>query len=58
VAKTHINQDLAAALHALVDAADAAQRTPTDRQAARRAVEQAQIVADLARREGYGSEQS
>jgi uncharacterized protein YndB with AHSA1/START domain len=56
VAKTHITQDLADGLHALVDAAEAAHRSPADRQAARRAIEQAQIVADLARREGFGSQ--
>ena len=50
-----ITDDLAAALHALVDASDAAEKTPTDRQVARRAIEQAQTVVQLARREGFGS---
>jgi hypothetical protein len=49
-----ITEGLAAALHALVDASDAAERTPTDPQAARRAIEQALVVVNLARREGFG----
>ncbi len=52
--ETEITEDLAAALHALVDASDAAERTPTDPQAARRAIEQALVVVKLARREGFG----
>lgn len=52
----NITEDLAAALHALVDASDEAERTPTNRQAARRAIEQAQLVVRLARREGFGGE--
>lgn len=51
---TTISEDLAAALHALVEASDAADRAPTDRQVARRAIEQARLVVDLARREGFG----
>jgi hypothetical protein len=51
-----ITADLAAALHALVDASAAAERAPTDRQTARRAIEQAQVVVQLARREGFGGE--
>ena len=50
----NITEGLAAALDALVDASDEAERTPTDRQAARRAIEQAKLVASLARREGFG----
>ena len=49
-----ITKDLAAALHALVDASDAAERAPTDRQAARRAIEQALVVVRLARSDGFG----
>ena len=51
-----ISEDLATALHALVEASDAADRTPNDRQAARRAIEQARLVVVLARREGFGGE--
>jgi hypothetical protein len=51
-----ITEDLASALHALVDASDAAEQAPTDRQAARRAMEQALVVVKLARREGFGGE--
>jgi hypothetical protein len=50
-----ITDELGAALNALVKAAEAAERSPTDRQAARRAIEQAQIVADLARSQGFGA---
>jgi hypothetical protein len=49
-----ITADLAAALHALVDASDAAERAPGDRQAARRAIEQTLVVVRLARCEGFG----
>jgi len=49
-----ITEDLAAALHALVDASDAAERSPTDPQVARRAIEQALVVVRFARREGFG----
>ena len=52
----HISEDLATALHALVQASDAADRTPSDRQVARRAIEQARLVVELARREGFGNE--
>lgn len=51
-----ISEDLAAALHALVEASDAADRTPTDGQAARRAIEQARLVVVLARSEGFGGD--
>lgn len=49
-----ISEDLAAALAALVDASDAAEVAPTDRQAARRAIEQTLVVVNLARYEGFG----
>lgn len=49
-----ITDDLAHALDALVDAAGEAERAPTDRQVTRRAIEAAQAVARLARREGFG----
>ena len=48
-----ISEQLAAALHRLVQAADTAESTPSDRQAARRAIEQASVVAHLARNEGF-----
>jgi hypothetical protein len=54
VTETEITEGLAAALHALVEASDAAERSPTDRQVARRAIEQALVVVKLARREGFG----
>ena len=54
MSEMEITEELAAALHALVDASEAAERTPTDPQAARRAIEQALVVAKLARREGFG----
>ncbi len=50
-----ISEQLASALDALVRAADAAERAATSRQEARRAIEAATIVAELARREGFGS---
>ena len=53
-----ISRQLASALHALVQTADAAQAAPTDRQAARRAIEQATVVARLARSEGFGERES
>ncbi len=51
-----ISEHLAAALHALVRASDAAEASPSDSQAARRAIEQATVVAQLARREGFGGD--
>jgi hypothetical protein len=51
-----ISEQLAEALSALVRASDAAEATPTDRQAARRAIEAATVVARLARREGFGAD--
>ena len=53
---TTISEDLAEALDGLVEASDAADRMSTDRQAARRAIEQARLVVELARREGFGGE--
>ena len=50
-----ISEQLATALHYLVRASDAAEKSPSDRQAARRAVEQSQLVVQLARREGFGA---
>jgi len=49
-----ISEQLASALNTLVQASDAAEAAPSDRQAARRAIEQATVVAQLARREGFG----
>ncbi len=54
--ETSISEALATALQALVEASDAADRAPSDRQVARRAIEQARLVVELARREGFGSE--
>jgi hypothetical protein len=51
-----ISDALGSALNALVDAADAAARRPTDSQAARRAIEMAQVVVERARKEGFGTE--
>ena len=55
VAGDRISAELAAALAALVRAAEAARATPGDRQAARRAIEQSAVVAGLAKRDGFGS---
>ena len=49
-----MSEQLASALHTLVQASDAAEAAPSDRQAARRVIEQAIVVAQLARREGFG----
>ena len=49
-----MSEQLASALHTLVQASDAAEAAPSDRQAARRAIEQATVVSRLARREGFG----
>jgi hypothetical protein len=46
---------LAAALDRFVQASDAAEAAPGDRQAARRAIEAATVVAQLARRAGFGA---
>jgi hypothetical protein len=49
-----ISEELAAALHLLVRTADVAETAPSDRQAARRAIEQASVVARIAKNEGFG----
>lgn len=49
-----ISDRLAAALGDLVRADEAAKAAPGDRQVARRAIEQAAIVAHVARGEGFG----
>jgi septum formation protein len=54
--RTDVSADLADALHALVRASEAAEAKPSDRQSARRAIEQAVVVARLAHREGFGSD--
>ena len=51
-----ISEDLAAALYQLVQATEAAEATPSDRQAARRAIEQASVVVHLARSKGFGDD--
>jgi hypothetical protein len=51
-----ISEYLAEALHVLAQATEAAEATPSDRQAARRAIEQASVVAYLARSEGFGGD--
>ncbi len=47
---TTISEDLAAALHALVDLSVVAEASRTDPQAARRAIEQALVVVRIASR--------
>ena len=49
-----ISEHLAAALHELVQATEATEAAPSDRQVVRRAVEQASVVVHLARHEGFG----
>jgi len=49
-----VSMHLATALDLLVQASEASRNDPTDRQAARRAIEHASIVAELARQEGFG----
>ena len=51
-----ISEDLAAALHMLVRATAATDAAPSDRQAARRAIEQASVVARRAKHEGFGDD--
>lgn len=51
-----ISEELAAALHLLVRTADVAETAPSDRQAARRAIEQASVVARIAKNEGFGDD--
>ena len=53
--RRQISEELAAALDELVRASAAARAAPSDRQAARRAIEQATLVAQLAERDGFGS---
>ncbi len=50
-----ISERLTAALNLLVRTSEVAEASPSDRQAARRAIEQASVVARLARTEGFGS---
>jgi hypothetical protein len=50
-----ISEELAKALHALVEATEAVEASPSDSQAARRAIERASVVSQLARREGFGA---
>ena len=50
----NISEQLATALTTLVLASDAVATAPSDRQAVRRAIEAATVVAQLARREGFG----
>ncbi len=52
--RAEVSERLAAALDALVRSSDAAKRAPGDRQAARRAIEAATVVAEIARQEGFG----
>ena len=51
---TEISAELTEALAELVRATEAARTSAGDRQAARRAIEQAAVVARLARQEGFG----
>ena len=51
-----ISEQLAAALHVLAQATEATEAAPSDRQAARRAIEQASVVAHLARSEAFGED--
>ena len=51
-----ISEDLAAALHLPVRTTDVAEAAPSDRQAARRAIEQAGGVAHIALNEGFGDD--
>lgn len=50
-----ISEQLESALHDFVRASDAASESPSDRQMARRVIEQSTLVAQLAKREGFGS---
>lgn len=49
-----ITEQLESALHDFVRASDAAKESPSDRQMARRVIEQSTLVAELAKREGFG----
>ncbi len=51
---TEVSEQLSTALHTLVRSSDAAKFAPGDRQAARRAIEAATVVAEIARQEGFG----
>jgi len=51
-----ISQQLATALRLLAQTTEVAEATPSDRQAVRRAIEQASVVAHLARSEGFGGD--
>jgi hypothetical protein len=50
-----ISDRLASALHDLVMVTEATRTEPSDRQRARRAIEQASVVAQMAREEGFGT---
>ena len=50
-----ISEQLASALHEFVRASDAAAGSPSDRQTARRVIEQATVVASFAKRDGFGN---
>lgn len=50
-----ITEELADALDALVEATEAAEASPSDSQSARRAIERASVVSQLARSEGFGA---
>lgn len=52
---TELSPDLVAALGQLVRASDAAEAAPGDRQAARRAIEAATVLAQVACRAGFGA---
>jgi len=49
-----ITEQLASALHDFVQASDAAEKSPSDRQTTRRVIEQSKLVAYLAKHEGFG----
>lgn len=49
-----ITEQLESALHDFVRASDAASESPSDRQMARRVIEQSTLVAHLAKLEGFG----
>ncbi len=51
-----ISESLASALHLLVRAAQAAEAAPSNRQLARRAIEQASVVSQIAKSEGFGDD--
>ena len=49
-----ITEQLESALDDFVRASDAAKESPSDQQMARRVIEQSTLVAELAKREGFG----